>query len=91
MTQRVKNLPVMQESKETWVWSLGQEDALKKEMAENLAGGNLIFSFISVESFFFFFFLMVVELFLFFFPWVWLFLSQWSPANKNKAEKKNLF
>ena len=26
----VKNLPVMQE---TWVWSLGQEDSLEKEMA----------------------------------------------------------
>ena len=89
MTEWVKNLPVMKETKETWVWSLRQEDALKKEMAENLAGGNLIFSFISVKSFFFF--LMIEEFFLFFFPWVWLFLSQWSPANKNKAEKKNLF
>ena len=32
----VKNLPVIQETKEmqeTWVWSLGQEDPLKKEMA----------------------------------------------------------
>ena len=70
MPQRVKNLPVMQETKETWVWSLGQEDALEKEKAENMAGGNLIFSFISVESFFFFF-LMVEEVFfcfLFFSP-----------------------
>ena len=30
MAQMVKNLPVMQE---TWVWSLGQEDALEKGMA----------------------------------------------------------
>ena len=29
----VKNLPPMQETQETWVWSLGQEDPLKKEMA----------------------------------------------------------
>ena len=32
VTQTVKNLPAMQE---TWVWSLGQEDALKKEMASH--------------------------------------------------------
>ena len=30
MAQMVKSLPAMQE---TWVWSLGQEDPLKKEMA----------------------------------------------------------
>ena len=30
MAQTVKNLPAMQE---TWVWSLGQEDPLEKEMA----------------------------------------------------------
>ena len=30
MAQKVKNLPEMQE---TWVWSLGQEDPLEKEMA----------------------------------------------------------
>ena len=30
LTQTVKNLPVMQEM---WVWSLGQENTLKKEMA----------------------------------------------------------
>jgi len=30
LTQAVKNLPAMQE---TWVWSLGQEDPLEKEMA----------------------------------------------------------
>ena len=30
MAQAVKNLPAMQE---TWVWSLGQEDALKGGMA----------------------------------------------------------
>ena len=29
----VKNLPVMQEAQETWVWSLGQEDPLEKGMA----------------------------------------------------------
>ena len=33
MAQQVKNLPAMQETQETWVWSLGQEDPLKKEMA----------------------------------------------------------
>ena len=30
VAQRVKHLPAMQE---TWVWSLGQEDPLEKEMA----------------------------------------------------------
>ena len=30
MTQMMKNLPIMQD---TWVWSLGQEDPLEKEMA----------------------------------------------------------
>ena len=30
MTQSVKNLPAMQE---TWVWSLGREESLEKEMA----------------------------------------------------------
>ena len=30
VAQMVKNLPAMQE---TWVWSLGQEDPLGKEMA----------------------------------------------------------
>ena len=29
----VKNLPAVQEMQETWVWSLGQEDPLEKEMA----------------------------------------------------------
>ena len=29
----VKNLPAMQETQETWVRSLGQEDPLEKEMA----------------------------------------------------------
>ena len=29
----VKNLPSMQESQETWVWSLGQEGPLEKEVA----------------------------------------------------------
>ena len=33
MTQWVNNLPVMQETQETWVRSLGQEDPLEKEMA----------------------------------------------------------
>ena len=31
--QLVKNLPTVQETQETWVQSLGQEDPLKKEMA----------------------------------------------------------
>ena len=33
MTQWVNNLPVMQETQETWVRSLGQEVSLEKEMA----------------------------------------------------------
>ena len=33
MAQRVKNLPAMQETQETWVQSLGQEDTLEKGMA----------------------------------------------------------
>ena len=31
MAQWVKNLPAMQETQETWVQSLGQEDPLEKE------------------------------------------------------------
>ena len=33
MAQQVKNLPAMQETQETWVQSLGREDALEKEIA----------------------------------------------------------
>ena len=33
VAQQVKNLPAKQEMQETWVWSLGQEDPLEKEMA----------------------------------------------------------
>ena len=33
MAQWVKNLPAMQETLETWVRFLGQEDLLQKEMA----------------------------------------------------------
>ena len=33
MAQRVKGLPAMQETQETWVWSLGWEDPLEEEMA----------------------------------------------------------
>ena len=33
MAQWVKNLSEMQETQEMWVWSLGQEDPLKEEMA----------------------------------------------------------
>ena len=33
MAQRVKNLPAMQETQETWVQSLGQEDTLEQEIA----------------------------------------------------------
>ena len=32
VSQQVKNLPAMQETQETWVQSLGQEDSLEKEM-----------------------------------------------------------
>ena len=33
MAQQVKNLPAMQETQETQVWSLSREDPLEKEMA----------------------------------------------------------
>ena len=33
MTQRVKNLPAVQETQETWVQFLGQEDTPEEEMA----------------------------------------------------------
>ena len=33
MAQQVKNLPAMQETQETQVWPLGQEDPLEKEVA----------------------------------------------------------
>ena len=33
VTRWIKNLPAMQETKETWVWSLGQKDPLEKGMA----------------------------------------------------------
>ena len=33
MAQWVKNLPAIQETKETWVQSLEKEDSLEKEMA----------------------------------------------------------
>ena len=32
MAQLVKNLPAVQETRETRVWPLGQEDPLEKEM-----------------------------------------------------------
>ena len=32
MAQWVKNLPAVQETQEMWVWSLGQDDPLEKEM-----------------------------------------------------------
>ena len=38
MAQRVKNLPAVQERQETWVRSLGQEDPLEKEIAEEPGG-----------------------------------------------------
>ena len=31
--QRIKNVPALQKTKETWVQSLGREDPLKQEMA----------------------------------------------------------
>ena len=33
MAQRVKNLPAVQETQETWIRSLGQEDPLEEGMA----------------------------------------------------------
>ena len=38
MAQWVKSLPAGQERQETWVRSLGQEDPLEKEMAEEPGG-----------------------------------------------------
>ena len=35
MAQWVKNLPVVQDTQETWVQSLGQEDLLEEEMASH--------------------------------------------------------
>ena len=37
VAQWVKNLPAMQETQETWVQSLGQEDPLEKEMATHFS------------------------------------------------------
>ena len=33
MAQWIKNLPAVQKTQETWVWSLGEEDPLEKDMA----------------------------------------------------------
>ena len=33
VAQKLKNLPAVQELKETWVQSLGQEDPLEEDMA----------------------------------------------------------
>ena len=33
MAQQIKNLPEVQETQETWIQSLGQEDPLEEEMA----------------------------------------------------------
>ena len=33
MAQQIKNLPAVQETQETWIQSLGQEDPLEEEMA----------------------------------------------------------
>ena len=38
MAQWVKHLPAVQETQKTQVRSLGQEDPLEKEMAEELVG-----------------------------------------------------
>ena len=35
-SQQVKNLPAIQEMKETWVLSLGQEDSLEEESGNPL-------------------------------------------------------
>ena len=48
MAQWVKNLPAMQETQETWVWSLGQEDPLKKEMATH--SSNLAWEILWTEE-----------------------------------------
>ena len=44
MAHRVKNLPAMQETQETQVQSLGQEDPLEKEIATH--SSNIYFCFI---------------------------------------------
>ena len=33
MAQQIKNLPAVQETQETWIQSLGQEDPLEEEIA----------------------------------------------------------
>ena len=37
VAQRVKNLPAVQETQETWVQSLGWEDPLEEEMATHFS------------------------------------------------------
>ena len=36
-SQRINNLPAMQDTQETWVQSLGWEDPLKEEMATHFS------------------------------------------------------
>ena len=42
LAQWVKNLHEVQETQETWVWSLGQEDPLEEEMATHSSLANPI-------------------------------------------------
>ena len=37
MAQQVKNLPAMEETQETWVWSLSWEDPLEEKMAAHFS------------------------------------------------------
>ena len=49
VAQMVKNLPAM---RETWVWSLGQEDLLEKETGSQRVGHNWVTS-LYIHTFFF--------------------------------------
>ena len=48
MAQSVKNLPVMQETQEMWVQSLGEEDPLEQEMATH--SSNLAWKIPRIEE-----------------------------------------
>ena len=50
IAQVVKNSPTMQETQETWVWSLGLEDALEEEN-----GNSLPYSFFFILFYYYFF------------------------------------
>ena len=47
VAQRLKHLPAM---RETWLWSLGQEDSLERERATHLIKTALLFCYIKKEN-----------------------------------------